>query len=80
MPEEILTVDEAAKLLQLHPRTVREWAYTGLIRHHPIGHTKKKKTIRFLRSELIEDIKSFTPKTIDKDVEDEIVAHARAIR
>ena len=49
---QVLTVAEAAHLLQLSPKTVRKYARLGAIPHRRIGSE-----FRFLRSELIEYLK-----------------------
>lgn len=36
-PERLLTVGEAARLLHVHPNTLREWSDKGLVKAYRIG-------------------------------------------
>ena len=42
-PEGMLTVVEVARLLHLHPNTVRIWSDTGLIKAYRIGHRRDRR-------------------------------------
>jgi excisionase family DNA binding protein len=55
--ERYVTAVEAANFLRLSPRTVQRLAREGRIPAHPLGDGKRK-TWRFLLSELDEDLRS----------------------
>ena len=46
--EELLTVDEAAQILKVHPRTVRDFVQSGELAKGPIG----KREYRIRRGEV----------------------------
>jgi excisionase family DNA binding protein len=60
LPARLLTVDEVAHFLGIHPSTVRRWEKTGLLKSYPIG---LRNNLRFKQ----EDILNFL-KTARKDV------------
>jgi len=42
-PEGMLTIGEVARLLHIHPNTVRQWSNTGLIKAYRIGHRRDRR-------------------------------------
>ncbi len=52
LPSEMLTISDVARLLRVHPNTIRLWSDRGLLKAYRIGYRRDR---RFRR----EDIDSF---------------------
>ena len=50
---DILTTEQIAELVQVHPTTLRDWSREGRIRHFRFG-----RVLRFRLAEVLEDLAS----------------------
>ena len=51
LPQTILTVNEVAFILNIHPNTVRRWEKKGLLESYGIG---PRRSVRFKREDMID--------------------------
>jgi excisionase family DNA binding protein len=57
-PAELLTVSEVARLLRVHPNTLRLWSNRGLLKTYRIGYRRDR---RFRRQDIDSFLESNPP-------------------
>lgn len=64
--EDMLTVREVARMLHIHPNTVRRWSNDGRVRAYRINNRGDR---RYKKTDVARFVAEFSKgKTIDKDI------------